>query len=390
MTETLNFSDLKDRLEKLDPPNTNVLIHDQRFTTDAGRKEIADIRAALGKSPVATFNVPSEWLRRLYIFVPPDQLARYHNGFPIVIRGVEREDVELRQKHDRHDADLVKIAKHALEIETFRLTGRQTAVELARNTRARMLTDSEADRRARQKMGVAAYREKIRRRRPLHIKVPAFDRIMSLVNGLIDRGRRLVKVFFGIAAPNDLIIAEQATVRTRMQEHGVGALERVEEDNIGRVRGMAWNRERAGLFTKAMEVWTKRAADEKPITVSSGSDVTNAVEERMTATALMKVAISGDLQPADIHKNPLVEEDRFAVGRSIGQLSRGRSVEIDARQAKILRHAIIKRGFGCLETQSDSMNYVLADAALICQEMAVWMKTLDRIVATGLAEIIEP
>jgi hypothetical protein len=153
---------------------------------------------------------------------------------------------------------------------------------------------------------------------------------------------------------------------------------------------MAWNRERASLFTKAMEVWTKRAADEKPITVSSGRDVTNAVEERMTATALMKVAISGDLQPADIHKNLLVEKDRFAIGRLIGQLSRGRSVEIDARQAKILRHAIIKRGFGCLETQSDSMNYLLADAALTCQEIAVWMKTLDRIVATGQAEIIEP
>jgi hypothetical protein len=104
----------------------------------------------------------------------------------------------------------------------------------------------------------------------------------------------------------------------------------------------------------------------------------------------MKVAISGDLQPADIHKNLLVEKDRFAIGRLIGQLSRGRSVEIDARQAKILRHAIIKRGFGCLETQSDSMNYLLADAALTCQEIAVWMKTLDRIVATGQAEIIEP
>jgi hypothetical protein len=389
MTDTdLSFMDLKDRLEKLDPPTTNVLIHDRRFTTDAGRSEIEAIRTALGDRPVATFNVPVEWLRRLFIFAPPDQLARYQNGFPIVIRGVEREDVEIRQKHDRHDVDLVKSAKNALEIETFRLTGRQTEVELARNTRARNLTDSEAEHRARQAMGVAAYREKVGPK--LYIVVPAFDTIMVLVNGLIDRGRRLVKAFFGIAAPNDLIVAERAAVRTRMQEHGVGVLEHIEEDNIGRVRRVAWNRERAGLFTKAMEAWTKRAADKKPVTVSSGRDVTNAVEERMTATALMKVAIAGDLQPSGTHKNLLIEEDRFAVGRLIGQLSRGRSIEIDARQARILRHAIIKRGFGCLETQSDAMNYLLADAALTCQDMATWMKALDRIVATGQAEIIQP
>ena len=156
------------------------------------------------------------------------------------------------------------------------------------------------------------------------------------------------------------------------------------------MRGTAWNRERAGLVTKAMETWTKRAAIEKPITISSGEDLTNALEERMTATALMKIAISGDLQPSDIHKNLLVEEDRFAIGRLIGQLSRGRPIEIDASQAKILRYAIIKRGFGCLETQSDSMNYLLADAALSCQDMAAWMKILDRIVATGLVEIIRP
>lgn len=385
-SDDLRFIELKTRLENLDPPTTNVIIHDRRFTTDACRKEIEDIRAALGDRPVATFNVPVEWLRKLYIFVPPDQLARYHNGFPIVIRGVEREDVEIRQKHDRHDADLVKSAKHALEIETFRLTGRQTAVELARNTRARTLTDSEAEHRAKQTMGVAAYREKIEPK--FKITVPTFATMMSLVNGLIDRGRRLVKAFFGIAAPNDLIVGEQADVRARMHEHGARILEHIEKDNIGRVRGTAWNRERAGLVTKAMETWTKRAAIEKPITISSGEDLTNALEERMTATALMKIAISGDLQPSDIHKNLLVEEDRFAIGRLIGQLSRGRPIEIDASQAKILRYAIIKRGFGCLETQSDSMNYLLADAALSCQDMAAWMKILDRIVATGLVEII--
>lgn len=387
-TDNLSYMELKDRLENLEPPTTSVLIHDRRFTTNAGRSEIEVIRTAFGDRPVATFNVPVEWLRKLSIFVPSDQLARYNNGFPIVIRGVELEDVDIRQKHDRHDGDLVKSAKHALEIETFRITGRQTEVELARNTRLRTLTESEAEHRAKQAVGVAAYREKVSPK--LHIIVPTFDTIMSLINGLIDRGRRLVKAFFGIPAPKDLIADEQAIVKAMMHERGAGILEHVEEDNISRVRGAAWNRERAGLFTKAMETWTKRAAIEKPITISSGEDLTNALEERMTATALMKIAVSGDLQPSDIHKNLLIEEDRFAIGRLIGQLSRGRQIEIDALQAKILRHAIIKRGFGCLETQSDSMNFLLADAALTCRDMTAWMKALDHIVSTGLAETIQP
>ena len=382
------FTELKARLERLDPPTTAVIIHDQRFTTDAGRSEIKAVQATLADRPFKTFDVPVEWLGRLYIFVPPDQLARYRNGFPIVIRGVDREDVAIRQKHDRHDGDLVKAAKHALEIETFRLTGRQTAVELARNTRARTLTDSEAEHRARQTMGVAAYREKVEPK--LKIIVPAFATIIGLVNGLIDRGRRLVKAFFGIAAPNDLIVGQQADVRARMHEHGPRILERIEEEGIARVRGMAWNRERAGLFTKAVEAWSKRAADRKPITVLRGEELTNAVEERMTATTLLKIAISGDLQPSDIHKNLLIEQARFELGRLIGQLSRGRSIELDAHQAKILRYAIIKRGLGCLETQSDSMNFLLADAALICRDTAGWMKTLDRIASTGVAEKIQP
>ncbi|MEW6397460.1 MAG: hypothetical protein AB1582_23330 [Pseudomonadota bacterium] len=387
-SDNLRFMELKTRLERLDPPTTNVIIHDQRFTTEAGRSEIEATRAVLGDRPIETFDVPVEWLKKLYIFVSPDQFARYRNGFPIVIRGVDREDLAIRQKHDRHDGDLVKAAKQALEIETFRLTGRQAGIELARNTRLRTLTASEAEHRAKQTMGVAAHRSKVGAK--LIMIVPTFDTIMRLVEGLIDRGRRLVKAFFAILAPKDLIVGEQAIVRAMMHERGAGILEHIEEDNIGRVRGTAWHRERAGLFTKAMESWAKRAAPEKPITVQSGKDLTNAVTERMTATALMKIAISGDLQPSNIHKNLLIEEDRFAIGRLIGQLSRGRPIEIDAPQAKILRHAIIKRGFGCLETQSDSMNFLLADAALSCRGMAAWMRTLDCIAATGVAETIQP
>lgn len=380
-SDNLRFMELKTRLEELDPPTTNVIIHDQRFTTDTGHSDIEAIRAALGERPVETIDIPTEWLRMLFIFVPPDQLARYRNGFPLVIRGVDREDLAIRQKHDRHDGDLVKAAKQALEIETFRLTGRQAGVELARNTRSRTLTTSEAEHRARQTMGVAAHRGNAGAK---------LDTIMSLVDGLIDRGRRLVKTFFGIPAAKGLIADEKADVRARMHEHGAGILDHIQDDNIARVRGVAWNRERAGRITKAMEHWAERASFEKPITALSGKRLTNSVDERMTAPALMKIAIAGDLQPSDIHKNLLIEQDRFAIGRLIGELSRGWSIEIDAQQAKILRHAIIKRGLGCLETQSDSLNFLLADAALSCRDMATWMKTLDRIVATSRAETIQP
>lgn len=382
------FTELKARLERLDPPTTAVIIHDERFTTEPGRSEIEAIQAVLADRPLQTLDVPVEWLGRLYIFVPPDQLVRYRNGFPIVIRGVEREDVAIRQKHDRHDGDLVKAAKHALEIETFRLTGRQAGVELARNTRSRILTPGEAEHRARQTIGVAAYRGEGAPK--FLMDVPTFDRIMRLVQGLNDRGRRLAKDFFAILAPKDLIAGEKADVRARMQEHGTEILHHIEGDNIARVRGVAWNRERAGQSVRAMEHWAERATCDQPITVLSGKRLTNAVEERMTGPALMKIAIAGDLQPADVHKNLLIEQDRFELGRLIGQLSRGRSIEIDSHQAKILRYAIIKRGFGCLETQSDAMNLLLADAALTCRDMAAWMQTLDRIASTGVIEKIQP
>lgn len=382
------FLTLKTRLETLDPPDTSVIIHDARFTTDAGRREIEAIRAFLDGRPITILNVPVEWLQRLYISVPPDQLGRYGNGFPIVIQGVQREDLLPREKHDRRDLDHVKAAKTALEVETFRLTGRQTGVEIARNTRARTLTANEAEHRAKQTIGVAAYRDKNTPKLPMI--VPTLDTIVRLVSGLIDRGRRKVAAFFGIKTPRDLIDAEKADVLARKNEHGAGTLEHIEEDNINRVRGLAWNRERAGLFASAMEYWVTRSSSNQPITHAGAVQLTNAVAERMTATALMKIAIAGDLQPSDIHKNLLIEQDRFQVGRLIGQLSRGRTIEVDANQARILRYAIIERGFGCLETQSDSMNYLLADTALTVFDMATWMKTLDRIVATGLAEEIQP
>jgi len=382
------FTELKARLERLDPPTTAVIIHDQRFTTEAGRSEIEVIQTILADRPFQTFDVPIEWLRKLYIFVPPDQFSRYRNGFPVVIRGVDREDLAIRQKHDRHDGDLVKAAKHALEIVTFRLTGRQTGVELARNSRLRALTASEAEHRARQTIGVAAYRGSARAK--LYAIVPTFDSIMSLVDGLIDRGRRLVKAFFGIPAAKDLFVSEKADVAARVCEHGAAILEHIEDDNVDRVRGMAWNRERASQFINAMEHWAKRTTSGQPITALSGERLTNAVAERMTGPALMKIAIAGDLQPSDMHKNLLIEQDRFELGRLIGQLSRGRPIEIDAHRAKILRYAIIKRGFGCLETQSDAMNFLLADAALTCRDMADWMKTLDRIASTGVAEKLQP
>jgi hypothetical protein len=382
------FLALKTRLENLDPPNTVLIVHDRRFATEPGRDEIEAKRSLLRDHPCETVDIPIELLRKLFNFVPSEGLARYGKGFPIVVMAVEREDLDIRQKHDRHDGDLVKGAKQALEIESFRLTGRQTGVELARNTRLRDLTAGEAEYRARQTIGVAAYRSGTKP--GLYAIVPTFDAIMRLSNGLIDRGRRLAAAFFGIPTANGLTTAEKADVRIMMNARGARILEHIEQDNIGRVRGAAANRDRAGLFVKAMESWGKRTVSKKPITWPGGVELTNAVSERMTATELMKVAISGDQQPSDIHKNLLIETPRFEVGRLMGRLSRGQAIELDSQQALVLRLAIIKRGFGCLETQSDSMNFLLADAALRCFGVVAWMKTLDRIVSTGVAEEIRP
>jgi hypothetical protein len=360
---------------------TSIILYDGERLTDAGREQIKAMQDHLGDSPNETISVPAAWLKDLFVQTPADKLEQYMSGLPIVVSGVVRENQDDNPKHRPPDHEIVKTAKQALRVETFRLTGRQTGVEIARNTRARQLTEAEAKNRAVQTIATATWRG--------GSDTPS-KKIVSHFNGLIDRGRRLAATFFNVAQPQDLTIIEQADVLARKAEHGVEILDHIEQDNIARVRGMAWNEAQARVVHGAMAGWSESVRSNKPIGLADGNDLTNARPDRMTASALMKVAIAGDLNPADIHMNFQIERPRFAVGQLIGQMSRGGTIELQAAAAKILKRALATFATGRIETQADSCDILIADAALACYDPAYWSATLDRILDTGISERIAP
>jgi hypothetical protein len=375
------FEKVKCLLEAFGEAGTPVIVFDNLRLTEAGAQEVEKLRHHFRLQQIAIMPVPVEWLRELYVFAAPEALERHRDGFPILICGVEIEQREANPKNRPPDHGILRTAKAALEIETFRLAGRQAGVESARNTRARNLTKSEARDRAAQTIAEAVWRGG--RHATLKEK-------MSRFKGLIDRGRDLIPGFFGVPAAKRLIDAEKADVLARKNEQGTAILGAIEHDNVTRAADMARNESQAHVFCDAMSAWSENLRFGEPISLSEGHDLTNARPERMTAPALMKVAIAGDLNPADIHKNLLIERPRFEVGSLIGRMFRGHSAEFGRSAAAILKSAMATVSMGTIRTQSDSCDVLLADAALACHDLAYWTETLDRIIETGFSERIPP
>jgi len=173
----------------------NIILYDGERLTDAGREQIKAMQDHLGDDPSETISVPAAWLKDLFVQTPTDKLEQYMKGFPILVSGVARENHDDNPKHRPPDHEIVKTAKEALRIETFRLMGRQIGVEIARNTRARQLTEAEAKSRAMQTIAKAVWRG--------GPDAPS-KKIVSHFNGLIDRGRRLAARFFNVAQPHSL------------------------------------------------------------------------------------------------------------------------------------------------------------------------------------------
>jgi hypothetical protein len=363
-------------LEYLGRAGVNIIIYDLELLTDDGCAEIDALRAYVNDRPNAIMAVAAAWLNDLYIFAPEDQLARYRSGFPILIRGVAIESRDANPEHRPDDHETVKAAKDALKIETFRLSSRQFGVEIARNTRSRNLTDAEARDRAKQTIATAVWRGKLQ---------ATWKEKFARFKGLIDRGRRLVKAFFGISAPKVLVAVEKADVLARKNERGIATLDDIEDDNVARARGVAWNEDHARLAYGAMTGWIEGVRSDQPISLGDGNDLTNARPERITASALMKIAIAGDLNAADIHKNLLIEQPRFEVGRLVGRLSRGYTIELPPPAAKLLKSALVTFANGRIKTQADSCDILIADAALVCYDWPYWSATLDRILDTGMS-----
>ena len=358
-----------------------TIIFDRDRLTDAGADEINQIRALYREDMIMIMPLPCERMHDMFVFAPPDQLARYEAGYPLVIAPVPREEHTKSPKHRPADAQVVKDAKRALEVEAFRLVGRQKATELAGSDRRLDLTPAEAEDRAKLVIADAIWRGD---------KRADDDEKRSRLEGLVDRGRRLARKFFGIRRPIDRWRIEGRDVQKRVNDEGRAVLPLMAADNRDRAKGMAWNEARARDFNRAMSAWNTTVRVNERISLADGMQVTNGLASRMSAPALMKVAISGDFDPSRAHKNFLLEQRRFAVGLLFGQLNRGCTINLTDEQAAILERAIGTVRRQRCETHADGCDWLLVEAALKCHPLEFWEAVLGRLRASGASETINP
>lgn len=400
MVERGNPNDTPDRiedvirvkLERLGSHGKPFAIFDPALIDEAGERDMREVARLLSPEEFAVLAVPVAALPALLPFLAPDHREMFQAGRPLVIAPIAVEDREANAAHRPTDTQPVKAAKAALETQAFRLVTAQKAAELARNNRARLLTAAEANERAKQAIGEAVWREG---------SDPDGSRRIGRVEGLIDRGRRLAAAFFGVENARDVGKAETVRVASRLGESLPGSAERreivatLERDHRERAGGLADHELRAKAHEGAMGRWSGSVREGAPIEFADGLDVTNGIATRQSAPALMRVAIDGDLNPAEVHRNMETMRETFEVGRLIGRLDRSRSVELTPEQAKILvqsLHVFVSQvhGSGEPETEADGCAWYLADAALRCHDLGFWNKTITRILETGAAETIEP
>ena len=380
------------QLESLGSRGKPFAIFDPELIDEAGERDVCELARLLSPEEFAVLAVPVAMLPALLPFLAPDHREMFQAGRPLVIAPIAVEDREANAAHRPTDTQPVKAAKAALETQAFRLVTAQKAAELARNNQARLLTAAEANERAKEAIGEAVWREG---------SDPDGSRRIGRVEGLIDRGRRLAAEFFGVANARDVGKAETFRVADRLGESLPGSAERreivatLERDHRERAGGLADHELRARAHEGAMGRWSGSVREGAPIEFADGLDVTNGIATRQSAPALMRVAIDGDLNPGEVHRNLATMSEPFEIGRLIGRLSRGRSIELKPEQAKILvqsLHVFASQlhGSGEPETEADGCAWYLAHAALSCHDLGFWNKTITRILETGAAETIEP
>jgi hypothetical protein len=375
------IDDLSEVLEIAGSAKIPIIIFDPDKVTDDTANEVEELRHAMEGRLATITPVPTRYLRDLFIFPSPDELERYGAGLPIVIAAVFREPRDPNPTHRPVDTEVVKRAKNALAVETFRLTGRQQAVEVQRNCRRLALTVNEAVERAKGRIAEAVWRG-------------GKDAGGGLKNrhlaGLIDRGRRLAAGFFGTRKPIDRWRQEARDVQVRFATEGRQVLPVIEADNQARARAMSWNEERARNFSAAMAGWNASVANDMPIEHVDGIEVTNSWATRMDAPSLVKVAISGEFDPSKVHTNLLLERAKFEVGVLLGKLERGRPIEVTPDHAAILRAAITTVQRGQLATDADHCDHLLVESAARSRDLNFWEVLLNRVLVTGVTEPLEP
>lgn len=367
-------------------------IFDPALIDEAGESEVRDLIRLMPSEEFVLLAVSAKSLPALLPFLAPDHRAMFRAGRPLVIAPIAVDDRKANPRHRPVDTGPVQAAKTALAVQTFRLLTAQEATEFARNNQARLLTDAEAIRRAREAIGEAVWRDG---------SDPDGAGKAKRLKGLIDRGRRPAANFFGVENPRDVGQAEVDRIAERLGTSSPGSAQRREitdalaRDHLERAGGLADHEQRALMHERAMTRWSASLRAGEPIEFADGLDVANGIATRQSAPTLMRVAIDGDLNPGEVHRNLETMSESFEVGRLIGRLSRGRSIELKPEQAKILVQSLDVfasqvHGSGEPETEADGCAWYLADAALRCHDLGFWNRTIARILETGAAETIEP
>lgn len=383
---------VRTRLEQLGLRGKPFTIFDPELIDDAGQEEVCQLACLLAPDEFALLAVPVAALPTVLPVLAHDHSDILRAGRALVIFPVPVENREANAAHRPDDTQPLKAAKIALAAQAFRLLMAQKEVEFARNNRARQLTEDEIEERAKEAIGEAVWRDG---------RDPDGMGKARRLRGLIDRGRRLAAKFFGVEKPRDVGHAEADRVADRLASSLPGSAERKEitatldRDHREQARGLADHELRAVAHERAMAQWSASVREGRPIDVADGRAVTNGNPTRQPAHVLMRVAIGGDLNPADVHRNLETMRDNFEVGRLIGLLNRGNSIELTAEQARMLGRSLQVfesqvRGSGRPETEADGCAWYLADAALSCHDLGFWNETIARILETGAAETIGP
>ena len=386
-TERNNLENIRAKLESLGIGP--IVIYDPRSIGEDIILEMCDIARHLGERPITSLGLYLESLDALSIVLPLDQRDSYAAGRPVVIYPVIREDREPNPTHRPVDTPAVKSAKRALAIGTYRLLAGQTEVELARVTRNREPSRAQARDLAVLTIGRAIWREG----RDLHD-----DGKIKLVEGLVDRASRIVADFMGVKKPTHVSRADATRTRERIRNAGRDVstiIGEIDEDHRDRASALFDNQVRAIAHDRAMERWSAAVRDGQPISRPQAIEICNGYSDRAPASELMRIAIAGDLNPADVHRNQETARMQFEVGRLLGRLRREQSITLSASHAQALAPTFnvfyrqrLEDGRPNLKSEKHACDYMLAEEALTYCDFRAWDEVLTRILATGVAEVL--
>lgn len=381
------LQDCIDQLEFLVRRDNPFVIRDW----DGGAKGFADAQTLARLQPgkgkgIAIIALPSEYLPQMSTFLAVASVqTAFGEGRPLLCYAIRRTEVAPNPSSRPVDTSLVAKAKAALETSTFTLVAQQQAVELSRNTRNRAIENKEARQRAEEKVAAAVRREGI------NLDDTAQG---SRFRGLLDRGRRTVARFFGLSHARDVARKEALVVDARLSDGKT--VESLEADIQCRGQAFAGNEARAVRHERAMYRWNRNVEEGRPIDPADLIDIVNGLPDRQRAYDLMRIAVAGDLNPADTHRNLENMRDRFDLGHRIGKLMRGGDIDVSPEDAMILAYALHFTRQSAVEnklpeTDADACNVYLADAMMEAYpKSGWWLALINRILTNGTGERVSP